>query len=367
VTLRSLPLFTEADNSFVFTAMPWFSAPLTDAGDIYLSGGLSGEYADEQGKAIPELYRFEIRYRFTPNLRLGVGRLIFREPINLIFNGLADGASVNYDLGRTRLSAGAFYTGLQYKKAAYITMTADDYAEYLDRDTYFASRRVVLSLGWEAPGFLNTPGSLSLGILGQFDLNSADVKIHSQYALAAFSLPFLKRFNADLGAAAGLIEEEGDLGLCFAASAYLVWFPQAAANTRLTLGGSFSSGRWNDTVKAFLPISSIAQGKVLRPKISGLALVEGTCTVSFHRALSAEFSGAYFFRTDTVTYSDSELDPASLSPLIGPEAAVGLTWVPVSDLSFTLGAGLFFPQLGKSFMPGAALKRRISIGTIFSF
>ncbi|MDR1903932.1 MAG: hypothetical protein LBQ88_16815, partial [Treponema sp.] len=277
------------------------------------------------------------------------------------------GASAVFDLGKNRLSAGAFYTGLLYKKSAYITMSPGDLDSYYDRENYFASRRLVFSLGWENPGLFDTNSSLVFEMIGQFDLNDEGYKIHSQYILACLTWPFLKHFNAELGGILGLLEEDSSPAFCFAASAGLVWLPPGAAKDRFSFEAVFSSGAWNDRVKAFLPISTIAQGKVLRPKISGLALAEAAYMRRLFTALSAEVSAAYFFRTDTAAYTDPELDALSRSPLLGGEVYGGLTFSPVSDISFTLGGGVFFPQTGRAFIPDASLRWRVSLGTILSF
>jgi hypothetical protein len=379
LTLRSLPVFTNGEDpavnvEYTGTAVPWFAAPLGEQGDLYLSGGISAEYADEEWKPVPEVYRFEITYRFGSGLRLEAGRLPYREPLNLVMNGLFDGLALGFDLGKTRLSAGAFYTGLLYKKTAYITMSSGDYADYHDRDHYFASRRLVFSLGWEIPVLADSDGKLDLGITGQFDLNEpenrvdGDTKIHSQYALAKFTLPFLNCFNAELGILPGMIEESGrSQGFCFAVSGGLAWLPPGGVHDRLSLSMALSSGAWNDTVRAFLPINTIVQGKVLRPKLSGLALMEAEYAVRIHQSLSADVQAAYFFRTDSRTYGDPEMDGTSLSPLLGGEVYGGLTWAPVSDISLSLGGGAFFPQMGKSFAPDTPARWRISLETIFSF
>jgi hypothetical protein len=106
---------------------------------------------------------------------------------------------------------------------------------------------------------------------------------------------------------------------------------------------------------------------VLRPEISGLAFAEGAYMRRLFTTLSAEVSAAYFFRTGTGAYTDPELDTLSSSPLLGAEVYGGLTFAPVSDISFTLGGGVFIPQTGRTIIPDAALRWRVSLGTIFSF
>jgi hypothetical protein len=377
LSLRSLPVLTNGEDpyelEYTATLIPWFAAPLGDGGDIYLSGGISAEYADEDWKPVVEPYRFEAAWRFASGLRFAAGRFAYREPLNLVMNGLFDGFLLDAALGRTRFSAGAFYTGLLYKKTAYITMTPGDYEDYYDRDHYFSSRRLVFVLGWEIPGLFDMEAELELGLIAQFDLNEpddqieGDGKIHSQYAPVKLTLPFLDYFSAELGVIPGMIEGDGDSGVFFAFSGFLVWLPPGGLNDRLSLGAAFSSGARGDTVKAFLPINTIAQGKVLRPNISGLARAEGVYTARLYQSLSAEVSAAYFFRTDSYTYSDAELDADSLSPLLGGEVYGGLVWAPVSDISFSLGGGAFFPKLGKSFVDGASPRWRVSLETILSF
>jgi hypothetical protein len=371
--LRQLGVLTDGEESsygdteYTGTVIPWFAAPLGEQGDLYLSGGVSAELENEKWKPIPEAYRFEVSYRFSPGLRVAAGRLAYQDPLNLIFGGLADGASAVLDLGENRLSAGAFYTGLLYRKAAYITMTPGDFDSYHDRENYFASRRLVFSLGWENPGLFDTGRGLTIEMIGQFDLNDEGYTIHSQYLPAKFTWPLLDHVNTELGGVLGLIEEDDNPAFCFAASAGLLWLPPGAANDRLSFNAVFSSGAWNDRVKAFLPVSTIAQGKILRPKISGLALVEAAYMRRLHTALSAEVSAAYFFRTDTSVYADPELDAASLSPLLGAEVYGGLIFAPVSDVSFSLGGGVFIPKTGQSFIQEAPLRWRASLGTILSF
>jgi hypothetical protein len=378
LTLRSLPVFTGGGSDwnceYTGTAVPWFAVPLGEQGDIYLSGGISAEYADEKWKPVPEVYRFEIEYRFGSGLRLEAGRVPYREPLNLVMNGLFDGLALGFDMGKTRLSAGAFYTGLLYKKTAWITMSSGDSMDYYNRDIYFASRRLAFCLGWEIPAFLDTESTLDLGLIGQFDLNKpddqldGDARIHSQYALAKLTLPFSDYFNAETGVLLGTIEESGlGAGFCFVLSGGLAWLPPGGLNDRLSVDMTVSSGSWNSAARAFLPLSTIGQGKILRPKVSGLALAELGYTARLHNTLSGGVQGVYFFRTDSHTYDDPEIDRTSLSPLLGGEISSTLTWAPVSDIFLSLGGGVFFPQMGKSFAPGTAARWRISLETIFSF
>jgi hypothetical protein len=361
---------SSGENSNVFsytgTAIPWFAAPLGEKADLYLSVGLSAELEDETWKPVPEVYRFEFIYNPNPDMRMELGRVPFSESLSYVFSGIFDGVAARFSLGGGRLSAGVFYTGLLYKKAAYIVMGAEDRADYYDRDVYFSSRRLVFGANWEKTNIFDTRNTLSLSGLGQFDLNGGDIKIHTQYLEGRLDIPMGNGFNVQTGGVFELIEQDGQTAVAFAVSADFQWLPPGAWQDMLTVGGRFSSGSWNGAVGAFLPVTSQAQGKVLRPEFSGIAFVQSAYTARLHDALSADLSAAYFFRTDETTYSDSGVEPSTRSLLLGGEIYGGLIWDPWSDLSVSVGGGVFFPQWGKYFKEDAGLKYRITLEAVFS-
>jgi hypothetical protein len=358
------------DFSYTGTAIPWFAAPLGEKGELYLSGGISAELENEEWKPVPELYRFEFIYNPNADISVELGRLPFRESLSYVFSGLFDGAAARFNLGGGRLSAGVFYTGLLYKKAAYILMGAEDRQDYYDGDVYFSSRRLVFGINWEKTNIFDTRNTLSLSGLGQFDLNGRDTQVHTQYLEGRLGVPLGKGFNAEAGGVFELIEQDEQdrqAALAFAFSADLHWLPPGSRQDLLTLEGRFASGAWNESVGAFLPVTSQAQGKVLRPEFSGLALIQSSYTTRLHKTLSADLSAAYFFRTDEKTYSDPAMEPSTRSPLLGGEIYGGFTWTPWSDLSLAAGGGMFFPQWGKYFKEDAGLTYRITLGAVFSF
>jgi hypothetical protein len=380
LTLRSLPVLTggetasgESSNaavsafSYTGTVVPWFAAPLGEQGDVYLSGGISAEYSDEAWKPIPEVYRFEFIYNPNPDVCIEVGRVPFRENLSYVFAGLFDGAAARFNLGGGLLSAGIFYTGLLYKKTAYIVMGTADREDYYDRDIYFSSRRLVFGINWEKTNIFDTRNTLYLGGLGQFDLNGGDTKVHSQYFEGKLDIPLGNSFNVQTGGVFELIEQNQYVSAAFAFSADLHWLPPGAWRDLFTLGGHFSSGAWNEQTGAFLPITSQAQGKVLRPEFSGIALIQSSYTARFHEAFSANLSTTYFFRTDETTYSHPNREASTRSPLLGGEIYGGFIWVPWSDLSVSAGGGVFFPQWGRYFEKDTGLSYRISLEAVFSF
>ncbi|MDR0709538.1 MAG: hypothetical protein LBF77_05685, partial [Spirochaetaceae bacterium] len=89
-------LFSDGEQSagtveYTGTAIPWVAAPLGEKADLYLSGGISAHYDGGEWEPLPEIYRFEFIYNPTPNFRLDIGRVPFKESLSLVCAGLFDG------------------------------------------------------------------------------------------------------------------------------------------------------------------------------------------------------------------------------------------------------------------------------------
>ncbi|MDR1374708.1 MAG: hypothetical protein LBJ24_07030 [Treponema sp.] len=372
LAVRQNALLSDGDHSYgdieyTGTVVPWFAAPLGDKADLYLSGGLSAEYTEDEWRPLPELYRFELIYDPRPGLRIETGRLSFGGN-GPVMAGLFDGVSFRLNTGGGRLGGSVLYTGLLYKKSAYIVMTAKDRMHYDDRDGYFASRRLAAEINWEYTGIFNTRNTLSVSGAAQFDLNGADALFHSQYLQANLGIPLGGRVNAGLGGVVEAAEETGkDLYAAFALSAEMQWMLPTALQDRLSLTGWFASGAWNNRIGSFIPLTTQARGKVLRPESSGIALAETAYTVRLHPRLAADLSGAYYFRTDTETFQKTGVDRLSNSPLLGGEVYGGLSWAPFSDMLVSAGGGVFLPRTGKVFADDADLIYRVVLEASISF
>ena len=348
---------------YAASLIPWIAAPLGKNADLYLSGGITALYENEDFNVLPEVHRFELILNFSPDLRLEIGRVPFQAGLSWIMAGLFDGAQVGLNIGGGRLTGGALFTGLLYKKTAAIYMSLKDRWEYYDNELYFASNRFVTGANWEKNSLFNTGLSLSASALFQFDLNDdAYDRINSQYLGAKIGAPLGNMFHAELGAAAELAQETGiDPYIAFAGSAALQWMLPTAMHDMLTLGGRFSSGAWNDTIGPFIPITAEAQGKVLKPMLSGIAIAQADYTARVHQTLSGTLSAAYYFRTDRFTYTLNNEDMESDSPLLGAEIYLGLGWLPFSDLLLSAGGGVFLPQAGKVFKDGTGVMYRVDV------
>ena len=373
--------FIMADDDYYFyspVGIPWFSAPLGEKAETFLSAGIGAEYDDNEWKALVEIYRFELSLRPTPNFGLVFGRQNFNDGLGLAMTGLFDGISIDANIGGGQLSAGILYTGLLYKKTALITFTPrskdiDNYNETDGYYKYFASRRIVAGINWEKTSIFDSQANFWLSGINQVDLNDFnDARTHSQYLVAKLFTPLGGIFNLDFGGILELLEEketkdDTDLRLAVAASLDLYMLFNGKLPGLLSLGGRFSTGRWNDKMAAYAPISGVSQGRVLRPNLSGIALVQADYAARLHKTLFMDFFAAYLFRTDTESFKPTDIDSNSDSPLLGGELFLELSWAPLSDLFFTAGGGVFFPQLGKAFSDNAQIKYRLELTAGISF
>jgi hypothetical protein len=357
---------------------PWLSLPLGDKADLYLSAGGSLYYNRDNRETpefFPELFRLEASLRPFSSLTLRAGRVDYRDPSLFTAKGRFDGLDVSWDPGAFRLSAGAYYTGFLYRDTANISVTPGDPVDYgaeLDYGdfsaTYFAPRRLLASLRLEYPGFISNRGTLHAGLLSQYDLSDAPERFHTQYALLRYALSLPGGFDLNAAGAVSLrLPEDGDLPpAAFAASVEAgVLLPGSLAG-RFSLGGRWASGEGPST-SAYFPVIQEAQGTVLRQGFSGLMVFKAGYEARLFSALSAEAAARYFIRTDSSTFSDPYLNDSDDSYLLGLEASLSLLWAPFSDLSFTLGGGVFFPQTGRAFKDDAPLYRQLTLGAIFSF
>jgi hypothetical protein len=372
--------FSTDSLEYTLQAAPWLFVGLGDRVELYVSGGLRVDRIVDEWIFAPELYRFQAAFQVFPQLRIGLGRFQYRDSLDgLIAAGLFDGLSLSLDLPGGRLSAGGYYAGFQYKKTADIVMNAADAALYAGAveyesprtfaDSYFAPRRALASLGWDMADLLG--GAFSLEALGQIDLTGRDSLLHTGYLMIRYARPLGNLVRFDLGGTASVLQEGVPMALefSFAGSAALGWLLPTPFPDELRVSFRGSSGEFTDTFTAFHPVSTATVGEVLRAPLSSLMLADITYTLRILRVLSLGLQGACILRTDSRSYQDpaGELLNTSSSPLLGEEAYARLSWTPLSDLSFTLGGGVFFPNWGGAYVDQARIRWRISLGSLFSF
>ena len=331
--------FSSADEGAAFAykgiAIPRLSGLIGDMGEFYVSAGLNF-YSGAQAAVVPELLRTNFNWR-SGGLELAAGRMDYSDPLGYIASGLFDGGRASLGTGAGTFSAGAWYTGLLYKKRANIEMTGKEAAansafiDYNDfSNTYFAPRRVLAAIDWEHKGFMDR-AIARLSLLGQFDMG--EEKVHSQYLAGKAVVPF-RFFSFALGGCFEVIEANEKAGSAFAAEASVAWRNPAH---RVSLEAKFASGE-SDTAPAFLPVTANAMGQVLRPKPSGISAISVDYAGRLLKTLSIGVTPMYFISTDS--------QGADGKRLLGGEIFSALYWNPVPDISINFGGGAFLPSLG---------------------
>ena len=366
---------SDADNEgfgFTGSVTPWFSAAIGEKAGVYASGKVTFEYPyDTQAWKTPplvELERTELNFRPVQTVYISLGRHHYRDNGGMIVSGLFDGFSVNIGFTRARLSLGAFYTGLLYKETAKILITGTDrdrYAaplDYGDFDSYFASRRILVPVAVEFPD-LSSRLTLAVTVLAQFDVNGVSDDLHTQYLEAVLGFEALDTLRFTVTGVGGAAKTAGAETKIHAAGAVGAdWDVPGALPDMLHGELRWGSGAINDTVVPFIPVTGIAQGTVFSPVLPGLMNVRASYTARLHKTVSVSAEGIVFWRTDTETFKDPELD--SEQRFLGVEAYGSVIWAPQSALRFTAGGGAFFP--GGAFREDAGIRWKVSGGMILS-
>ena len=358
---------SSGDFDYSGTIIPRFTAFLGNGGSLFVSAGLKAEYQNETWTIAPELLRTDLAWRFGSG-EFRAGRMLYSDPLGYIAEGLFDGAGLSLDTAAGTISAGAWYTGLLYKKRAYIAMTdreTESYNSKLDysdfTNSYFAPKRILSALGWEHPGLAEL-FRVKLSLLGQFDLEREN-SLHSQYLAGKITLP-AGAFVFDLGGCLELAEADDDPEIAFTGELGIAWIPPASFESRLSLLGRYSSGMAEDSkLRSFLPLTTVTQGDILKAKLSGLSLISLDYLARLDEPLSLDIRSSYFIRSDWMSYTG--LGNNADGYFLGNEFFGRLLWSPASDLQLSLGGGVFLPSLG-DVAPKADPLWRVELGPVMS-
>ena len=357
---------------------PWFSWDGGKGLSVYLSGFFSAQYNNSDDgysgndgfakpELLPELTRFALSYQSGQNYSFEVGRIFYTDALGVTASGLFDGFHFDATFAPGTLSAGVYYTGLQYRERAEVLMTRSDRDHYgldprqlEDYSDYFASRRLFVPVRWDMPiGELN---NLSFEALFQVDLNGRDDTLHSQYGeiqLDIFALSGLRFSVGAFGEAMEGMEDANDLSLGFGALGIIGVELPLAVSSGLKFTTRYCSGPWNDTVTAFTPISAHALGMVFPGTFSGIWENKLNFDVRVVQSLFFQSALSYY----TQTYSEQ----GSNDYLYGGEVSASFAWQPIDDLQIYFGGGLFFPQLGNIYPTDTGTMWKISAGLSMAF
>jgi len=345
-----------AENALIWQAdiLPRLSFLIGESGEFLLSAGFTFGYENEL-YYVPELLQTELTLRFG---RSGIraGRVPYADPLSFIASGLFDGLQFYHNSKAGIFNAGAWYTGLLYKKTAYITMTQKDQDRYDSSlnygdffNTYFAPPRLLASLDWEHPSIAER-FSLKAAVTGQIDLCDGEEKYHSQYLTVKAGIPvqsFLFELGGSVQAAQTAAADDMNFNIAFAWNLGIFWTLPVRFNSRLALTGTFAGGMADDLIHAFVPITTKTFGTILEAKLPGLSVIELNYSARLAETFGMGLEALCFVRNDLGTYTGYPLDGEDKEGyILGTEFFARLVWSPVSDLQFNLGGGAFLPSLG---------------------
>jgi hypothetical protein len=392
VTDTSVELFDLGNEDFPSDGVeirsdivPSLSFLVGDAGELFLSAGLTIGVKEKKFHFVPELLRTELSYRFG-SWGINAGRMQYTDPLGFITSGLFDGVRVSHHSTLGSFGFGVWYTGLLYKMNANITMTPEELAHYYAPfsygnffDSYFAPGRFIASLDWMHMS-LTQHLQLKAAVTAQVDLSNGDYKYHSQY-FTVKGIGTLQNFIFELGGSLETAELKtagtdeavedanfnvADFQIAFALDFGIFWTPPTTFISRLSLTGRYTSGHTAGTLGAFIPVTNIFHGNVLKARLPGISIFTLDYTAYLVNSLEASLSLAYFMRNDTVTYTSWPVDMEdNTGNFLGPELFAQLAWYPFSDLQVNFGAGVFLPALG-NVNPGGKVGWRVGLSAIIT-
>jgi hypothetical protein len=343
--------FSKEGFSYGGIITPWFSTPLGDKRKLFISAGVNAEYVNEKWTIIPELLLTEFTWRFEGGKEIKAGRTVYTDPLGFIATGLFDGVMYTQDLWGGTLSAGAWYTGLLYKRSAHITMTDEDLNLYNDdlsyrnfAKSYFAPRRLLFAFDWEHPGLAEII-RLNAALICQFDLSGGEKLYHSQYLTGKASVP-LNDFVFELGFCMEIAEASRHFNCSFAGELGVGWSLPTPIDDKLFLLARLSAGMANDVLTAFIPVTTDTQGYILKAKLSGLSMIQAGYMARLHQSLSVNIFNSYFILSDKGTYQG--LPAGRDGFFLGNELYGMAIFSPFSDLQIKLGGGVFLPSFGNA-------------------
>jgi hypothetical protein len=359
---------------------PWLSDSSRDEVDFYISAliNMKYEYNKSTGEGawrpVPDLGRCSLSYRPAVGPSLEFGRVRYNDPNSLIAAGLFDGAVGGLDIGNSRLSLGALYSGFLYQETAKIFMTAADSSWNCtagDTGFSFAGRRLIAALDWEFPSLFESPHGLAINTLLQFDLNGAAEHLNTQYLSFKFTFSPLPAVYARAGAALGFAQyrESGETerGANLAMNLGLDWSLPGAPKDVLSFGVIWASGEAGDSSPGpFRSVTLLSTSGVLSAGMAGLAVLRGSYTISPLKNLSLGMDCRYFFRGNLSALDTLPLVANKGKRALGGEIYGSVIWVPVPDISLAFGGGLFFPALGNAVVKDTPTRWKTALTLAFS-
>jgi len=354
----------EPGFEYQLNILPGFAHIINDSCDFYISAGISLDWKNDQENSfswVPELMRTEFTW-MNSNMVFRFGRINYNDPLGLIASGLFDGLQFSHSSAAGDFSIGAWYTGFLYKKTSYIVMDKQDLASFNIAydpenftDTYFAPRRLLISLDWEHPSIAYL-FQLKAAVTAQIDLSEDAEKYHSQYYTFKSIIP-IKNFDIELGGSLETSQDstaDTETGIALAGQFNILYKIPSKFNSSLSLTSRFASGNRGLT-KAFIPMSNRFYGDVHKMRMPGSSLLGLNYTARFTPEFGISLGASHFLRHDNTSYLGYPFETDENNALIkehkngrsiGTEFSARLVWSLFSDLQLNIGGGVFLPVLG---------------------
>jgi hypothetical protein len=345
------------DTSFAWTqtATPWFLYNPRDEFSFHLSLDLSLGYIptkdttdnNEFDKWRPQVQVNRVGAVWNPvsTVYVELGRVSYEDPLANVAVGLFDGAKALMNLNRNTLEAAVLYTGLQDKERAKVVLTEADLIDFIDEDNYFAARRLLFALSWQARSWGDRENTFDLAALAQVDLRSgSEEKLHSQYAVAKFSIPLFSLVTVSAGGIFGMKQQDSGGAYSFAGNFSATLPMPGGLSDFLSLSAYVSSGVVDRLIRPYFPVTVISAGEIYTPSISGLNMGNLLYQVTLNRSLYLDAVFRYFWRTTSDIIPGIAASSNSDADHLGAEFYISGVWTPLSDLSIMVGTGAFFPD-----------------------
>jgi hypothetical protein len=382
----------------------WLDLPFSSSFGLFVMGGYTFEYADEETDHYFDLDLLKLEGNFVPTkggastFGFTAGRYIASDFTRYVLDHVVDGTQLRFRFPIVNINASFGYTGLLFKHVSDFRISKMDVVEAADEDIWFAPPKIIGAVDATFPDLIGMQ-SLTLSFVFQEDMRSdEDVleegeenyfpaeggKLDTQYIGLGFGGPIFTSFyyNAFFYLGTGRMLaylEDDDSGtgfsyqyapiLSFLIGGGLKFYMRELLYSRIAVNFvyasgdedsfSFIEGNTDDTSSMFVPISydsSIAL--IFAPQLGNIMLFDisyslrplsGTDSLIL-RNLQTMLRGLIFFRPTSGPISEGGIDPASDAAYLGTEMDFIINFRPFSDLGTALSFGIFLPNTGEAFL-----------------
>lgn len=354
----------------------WLSFTPADNTSLYLKSSFDCENKGifktaDAWKLAGELDILRFTVSAPPLFYADMGRVPFQDALGLVANAAFDGAALGFAGERHAFSAAAFYTGLTYKETARLLLSRRDKFAYY-QEGYFAPPHLIMAAGYDFFPSFWSGAQLGLNVIHEIDLRE-NARSRTTFGLFKIALPFAGNCLLQGGAVFSWAEENevpqyalaSTLDFSIDLSKY---YPSQLFFELKLFYGAFDAVEPMPVI-TFQDLSALyspEQARLIRFKTSYLA--------RFSEILSFECAFLLFARLSAESLPSVPLYGAYENPdasgfLLGEELLLSAVWTPLSDLSFNLGAGFFFPDNGPSsvYLPMAPIAWTLRLGVLLSW